>query len=254
VVKADNTAVLTHVVEVEDDAAGTWFEAFVDAATGELVSVTDFVAKATYRVVPIWKTDPTAGFETLVNPEDKDASPYGWLSTDGVTSINYTGGNNVAAAVNGATAPPTAPSEFVYPYNPFDNNPSTTSQKNAAIVNAFYVVNSLHDITYKYGFTEATFNFQQNNTFGAGAVQGKGNDRVLVFLQDKNTLNNAGFGGGADGTPGKMYLGMWRITGNRDSAMGNDIVAHEMTHGVTTRYAVGCGVNFRMYANMMTVA
>jgi hypothetical protein len=60
--------------------------------------------------------------------------------------------------------------------------------------------------------------------------------------------------GGADGTPGKMHLGLRRTAGNRDSAMGNDIVAHEMTHGVTTRYAVGCGVNFRMYANMMTVA
>ena len=60
---------------------------------------------------------------------------------------------------------------------------------NAARVNAFYVVNSLHDIAYKYGFTEAAFNFQTNN-FGKG---GSGNDRVLVSVQDANGSNNADF-------------------------------------------------------------
>jgi extracellular elastinolytic metalloproteinase len=226
VVKADNTAVLTHVVEVENDNTNAWFEAFVDAATGELVSVTDFVSKATYRAVPIWKQSPPDGFERLVDPEDKTASPHGWHSTDGVTSINYTGGNNAAAAVNGATAPPTAPNEFVYPYNLFDNSPSTTSQKNAAIVNAFYVVNSMHDITYKYGFPEATFNFQQNNTAGSG----KGNDRVLVFLQDKNALNNAGFG--EQGRPRteeeREALGRSALRGVRHSRGGDH--AHPSAH------------------------
>jgi hypothetical protein len=47
VVKADKSAVLTHVVEVQDEKTNAWFEAFVDAASGELVSVTDFVAQAT---------------------------------------------------------------------------------------------------------------------------------------------------------------------------------------------------------------
>jgi extracellular elastinolytic metalloproteinase len=80
---------------------------------------------------------------------------------------------------------------------------------NAARVNAFYVVNSIHDIAYqlvlfclvvrtltnrlhvlcRYGFTESTFNFQTNN-FGKG---GAGNDRVTISVQDAGGTNNANF-------------------------------------------------------------
>ena len=45
-VKDDDSVVLTHVFQVRNEEASTWYEAFVDAHTGELVSVTDFVAKA----------------------------------------------------------------------------------------------------------------------------------------------------------------------------------------------------------------
>jgi len=56
--KADGTAVLTHVIQVENDTLGTWFEAFVDAHSGDLVSVTDFVAKASvcrFLVLYLWQ-------------------------------------------------------------------------------------------------------------------------------------------------------------------------------------------------------
>ena len=56
----------------------------------------------------------------------------------------------------------------------------------AARTNAFYVVNTVHDISYVYGFTEAGFNFQNNN-FGKG---GAGNDRVTISVQDANGINN----------------------------------------------------------------
>lgn len=49
--KPDNTAVLTHVVQIQNDATGAWFEAFVDADAGVLVSVTDFVTRASVRHV-----------------------------------------------------------------------------------------------------------------------------------------------------------------------------------------------------------
>jgi extracellular elastinolytic metalloproteinase len=65
----------------------------------------------------------------------------------------------------------------------------TATQKNAAIVNAFYIVNTIHDISYKYGFTEATYNFQQTNI----AAGGKGNDRVKISVQDSSGTNNANF-------------------------------------------------------------
>ena len=37
--------------------------------------------------------------------------------------------------------------------------PTTTVNVNAARVNAFYLVNTIHDISYKYGFTEAAFKY-----------------------------------------------------------------------------------------------
>jgi extracellular elastinolytic metalloproteinase len=50
-VKEDKTVVLTHVVEIQNEADFTWYEAFVDAHTGELVSVVDFVSDATVSII-----------------------------------------------------------------------------------------------------------------------------------------------------------------------------------------------------------
>lgn len=44
--KQDGSASLTYVVQVRNAEAFTWYEAFVDAHTGELASVTDFSADA----------------------------------------------------------------------------------------------------------------------------------------------------------------------------------------------------------------
>lgn len=41
----------------------------------------------------------------------------------------------------------------------------------------------------RYGFTEASFNFQSNN-FGKGGV---GNDQVTISVQDAGGTNNANF-------------------------------------------------------------
>ncbi len=66
-------------------------------------------------------------------------------------------------------------------------DPTTGDNVPAAITNAFYVVNTYHDIAYRYGFTETTFNFQTNN-FNKG---GQGFDRVLVRVQDTSGTNGA---------------------------------------------------------------
>jgi extracellular elastinolytic metalloproteinase len=203
----------------------------VDAASGELVSVTDYVAHATYRVLPIWKASPAVGdFETLVDPEDKTASPYGWRSTDGVKFNNFTAGNNAVSAIASTTAHFTAPDEFIYPYTN-GTDPFTESHQKAAIVNAFYIVNTIHDISYRYGFTEATFNFQQTNPIAAG----KGNDRVIVQVQN-------GIGGDVqfrtppDGYSPRFLLPVRILADSkRDGALANDLVSHEMTHGITNR-------------------
>ena len=59
----------------------------------------------------------------------------------------------------------------------------------AAIVNAFYVMNMVHDFTYRYGFNESAFNFQMSN-FKRG---GQENDGVIVSVNNKTKYNNAGF-------------------------------------------------------------
>ena len=51
----------------------------------------------------------------------------------------------------------------------------------------------MHDISYLYGFTEAGFNFQNNN-FDKG---GEGDDRVTVSVQDSDGTDN-----GEDGSSG----------------------------------------------------
>lgn len=48
-VKDDGTLALTHVFHVSNTSTGAWYEAFVDAHSGKLVSVSDFVAHATVR-------------------------------------------------------------------------------------------------------------------------------------------------------------------------------------------------------------
>jgi extracellular elastinolytic metalloproteinase len=47
VIKPDHSAVLTYVVQIQHDEAGVWVEAFIDAHSGELISMNDFVAQAT---------------------------------------------------------------------------------------------------------------------------------------------------------------------------------------------------------------
>ena len=103
-------------------------------------------------------------------------------------------------------------------------------------MNAFYLVNMIHDITYQYGFTETSFNFQTDN-FGLG---GKGNDRVTVSVQDSAGTDNADFSTPPDGQSGHMRMFLWDLTSPlRDGAIENDIVAHENTHGLTNRMTGG---------------
>lgn len=95
--KDDASVVLTHVIQIRNEAAGTWYQAFVDAHSGELVSVVDFVTQASvcsgsifssytkfpsqYLVLPITSEILTQGFQTLTDPQDTTSSPSGWHST-----------------------------------------------------------------------------------------------------------------------------------------------------------------------------
>ncbi|KAF5346110.1 hypothetical protein D9758_009972 [Tetrapyrgos nigripes] len=235
--KDDGSAVLSHVIQIQNEEAFTWHEAFVDAHTGELVSVTDFVASATYLVLPIEKQNITQGFETLTDPQNTASSPQGWHS-NGTTSTTDTSGNNVIAykgPQTNTTQESSSELNFIYTQDP-SVSPTTTGNVNAARVNAFYLGNTLHDIWYQYGFTESAFNFQQNN-FGKG---GAGNDRVQISVQDPSGTNNANFATPPDGQPGQMRMFLFNLTTpGRDGVLENDIPVHEYTHGLTNRMTGG---------------
>ncbi|KAG8910590.1 hypothetical protein FRC01_006247 [Tulasnella sp. 417] len=228
-------AMLTHQFQLRNEDASKWVQAHVDATNpsqGEVIHVVDFVAHASYRALDWSKQDPTwgNGFTMIENPEDKIASPEGWhtsADTRGNNVISYFGRPS-----SFSTGRPTGQNEkglvFDYPWNP-NLDPAVPPNVNVALVNAFYATNKYHDVLYRYGFTEAAYNFQNNN-YGRG---GAGNDWVQMQVQAPDGVNNAFFA-----TPPDMYR--WtRTTPNRDGDLQNDIITHELTHGLTNRLTGG---------------
>lgn len=100
-------------------------------------------------------------------------------------------GNNVIAFIDDeseTTEESNSGLIFRYIYDTSEE-PKDGSNMDAARTNAFYVINSVHDFAYRYGFIESSFNFQSNN-FGKG---GRGGDRVLMDVQNDDGVNNANF-------------------------------------------------------------
>jgi hypothetical protein len=164
---------------------------------------------ASYNVFPLPVEAPSFGSRSILNnPWDITASPEGWHST-GTASYTNTRGNNVYAYSDQANAdtPGYSPDggstrnfDFTYAegryINPFD-------QKDASITNLFYMNNKVHDVFYKFGFTEAARNFQTNN-FGNGGIAG---DAVNAEAFDGSGFNNANFNPGYETViAGTTYL------------------------------------------------
>jgi len=241
--RPDGSIALTHVLQVRNKTEGTWYEAYVCAHSGDLLSVNDFVAHATYNALPVQKVVLDQGLEMLTDPQDSLSSPLGWHS-DGNTSTSSTDGNNVVvfkttpSNAQQVTDESTAVLNFQYAYDEA-LDPTDPNNIDAAHVNAFYVANTVHDVTYRYGFTEDAFNFQFSN-LGRGGSRAKDGDGVLLSVQDPSGVNNANFATPPDGQSGECRMFIWDLTSpRRDGAMENDIVVHEMTHGVTNRMTGG---------------
>ncbi|KAJ7194480.1 Fungalysin metallopeptidase-domain-containing protein [Mycena haematopus] len=216
--KDTGEVVLVHVLQIRNEAAGTWYNAFINAHTNTLESITDYVAQATtqYRVLPITKETLLDGFEDVVDPADPVAS-----RTDGTL-----------------TEPPTPPTPHLHDEDLARDRrrsrvrvrpgptvaPTTTVNVNAARVNNFYL-----GMAYGGRF--------QNNNFGLG---GKAGDRVTASIQDAAGTNNADFATPPDGQSGHMRMYLFTsTTPNRDGALENDVPVHENTHGVTNRLTGG---------------
>ncbi|KAG8797781.1 hypothetical protein FRC18_008867, partial [Serendipita sp. 400] len=238
-IQSSGDLALTWAVEVQTHNDPHWYEAFVDASNGNVIASNDFVAGSSYLVVDPTKKDVTQGLITAVNPHDGVASPRRWhgvgtnettTDTSGNNAISYKGNNTAATTKQSASG-----QVFNYRYNT-SLSPTSGQNVDAARVNTFFLSNKIHDINYRYGFTEKTFNFQNDN-FSKG---GSGNDRIKISVQDSGGTNGAFFGTPPDGSSGQMWMYIWTMTApNRDGDLSNDIIAHEQTHGTTNRMTGG---------------
>ncbi len=117
---------------------------------------------------------------------------------------------------------------YVYP-------PPTELDVYPGTVSLFYYTNLLHDYLYSIGFTEATWNFQQDN-FGLG---GAGQDALSAQVQDGSGTDNANMGTPNDGSPPRMQMFLFTegVFRRADGDFDFDVVGHEFYHGVSNRSA-----------------
>lgn len=158
-----------------------------------------------------------AGFNH--NPQNTADS---WLPTGATNSV----GNNADVYTDDDSpdgfspgdlrASVTAPNSFDYTYNVAAEPQGSTQQRAAAIVQAFYTVNWLHDWWYDSGFNEAAGNAQADN-FGRG---GFGGDVMHVETQNgaaSELRNNANMSTASDGTSPRMQIFLW--SGSNDATL-----------------------------------
>jgi subtilisin-like proprotein convertase family protein len=215
-----------------------------DEPTETLDVIEKPVMAGVYNVYPQPVESPSHGIRQLVaDPEDLNASPFGWHDTNGAAGAEFTitRGNNVYAQLdddnnNGTFGfAPDGGSSLVFDF-PINLNQQPSTYASAAITNLFYWNNYLHDFSYRYGFDEASGNFQVNN-YGNG---GAGGDEVIADAQDAGGSNNANFATPTDGSRPRMQMYLWNLTSpQRDGDLDNGIIAHEYAHGISIRQTGG---------------
>jgi extracellular elastinolytic metalloproteinase len=247
---------------IDDSSAEHLWNATVDAATGELLDADDWTSQdslgdlgslirsgnaataaasgptspdpvadgSSYRVFDIPKESPNDGPRGLVtNPADAPASPFGWHDTNAAAGPEFTitRGNNVhgyldqddndSADFGDTDGGPSLTFDF-----PADLDEHAQNYRDAVVTNLFYLNNVFHDVMWRYGFDEASGNFQANN-YGRGGTSG---DYVRAEAADGGGTNNANFSTPIEtptsgGTP-RMQMFLW--PGNQFGAQ-NQVVA-----------------------------
>src|SRR5262249_3883769 len=118
---------------------------------------------------------------------------------------------------------------------PIDLTSDPKTYAAASTVQLFYRANWYHDRLYQLGFTEAAGNYQTTN-FDRG---GLGQDAVVCLVQagaDVGNTDNSAFQAAPDGTPGYCYMFVFDQTSPfRDGSLDQEVVCHELTHGVSNR-------------------
>ncbi|MEI7632866.1 MAG: M36 family metallopeptidase [bacterium] len=176
------------------------------------------------------------GIDVDVFDPGKFAMPYGNENGTSPNNRNFvfrtSDGNNWSPApvidgyTTGAALYPvsssTGPTKLNEPYD------------SGALTNMFYWTNRYHDRLYELGFTEQARNFQARN-FGRGGLE---SDPVEAQGMDYSGTDNSNFMTPPDGQSGRMqeyvFTGM-RPDPYRDSSIANDVMVHELTHGLSNR-------------------
>lgn len=218
---------LCYQFQLRNDSLSKWYQVSVDTQSGRIIQAVDYYSAAQFKVVAIPNYKPTQGFDVVIDPAYRGSSPYGWNS-DGTNSFTDTRGNNIdsriaASGSSGSDIRVNGGPNLIF-NSEFDptKEPTVPVNQKAAIVNNFYMSNLMHDISYQYGFTESSGNFQNKN-FGKG---GLGNDRVDVKNQAAGT-DNANFATPPDGQPGVMQMYCWtQSKPSRDGSLENDVPIH----------------------------
>jgi extracellular elastinolytic metalloproteinase len=246
---------------IDDSSGASLWSATVDAETGELLDADDWTSKdelqrlegtlarsgaaaaaapvppnpvndgSSYRVFGFPLESPNDGSRVLLtNPADALGSPHGWHDTNAAPGpeFNTTQGNNAHAYLdqddNDAAdfgGSPDGGASLTFDF-PVDLNEHAQSYREAVVANLFYANNAIHDVMYRYGFDEASGNFQANN-YGRG---GTGGDYVRAEAADGGGTNNANFSPPVEtptsgGTP-RMQMYLW--PGNQFGAQNQVVV------------------------------
>lgn len=230
----------------------------IDAATGEVLlrhSLTEHAVSPVSASYNVYTSDSPSPFSPgwpVANTNqplftnrvmiswtalDTNASPAGWVNPAALS----TSGNNIDAFLdrNFDTIPDVPRPQALTTNNVFDYPLNLAldplSYQQASTVQLFWRANWYHDRLYQLGFTESAGNYQTTN-FDRGGI---GNDAILCLVQagaDVGMTDNSFFQPAPDGTPGYCVMFIFDQTVPfRDGSLDQEVVCHEMTHGVSSR-------------------
>jgi extracellular elastinolytic metalloproteinase len=174
--------------------AGNQLDMTLVAGDGKIVNVERRTANDSYKV---FKVDPIASAQTV------EPGQPGWLGT-GAQYATYIKGPNVNAYLDAdANNAPDAASHAITDGNfvataDLAQQPSTTTNREVAVQNLFYLNNVTHDILKSHGFDASQNNFE-------------GDDPVNAEAQDGSGTNNANFSTPTTGSP-RMQMYLWSGT------------------------------------------
>ncbi|KAH6578198.1 hypothetical protein BASA60_003735 [Batrachochytrium salamandrivorans] len=195
-----------------------------------VVSSQDFKRGFTYTAIELPNKSPEDGFSRIIDPENIQSSPNGW--TEG---YKLTGNNVLTILEGGKTFEMATKGVFGGIFDPL-LPPQTPKNIMAGAINAFYVANMVHDVFCTYGFTEPAGNFQEDN-FKRGGIE---EDPIIINIQKSDKQNGAYFNTPPDGQSGVLNLHIFTATNpNRDPALDNTLVIHELAHGLSSRLTGG---------------